>query len=98
MKSLGLRPDYAAGLAARTVSGNPPPTAFLITLWALTVILLGGVVAALLGAYRLRQKTRDMPEGQQRSGKRGQAGCLLIAAIPATLFGLFLLTWAIGIS
>ena len=89
--------SLVAGLAADTVSGNPPPTSFLITLWALTVLALGGAIAAVIGSLRLRRTARSMPEGQPRSGKQSQAGCLLIVAVPAALLGLFLLDWAIGI-
>lgn len=85
------------GLVADTVSGNPPPTTFVITLWVLTVLALGGAVAAVVGAVRLRRKARTMPEGQPRKGKEGQSGCLLIIAVPAVLLGLFLLDWALGI-
>lgn len=90
-------PAAVVSLAADTVSGNPPPTAFLITLWALTVLALGGAIAAVVGAIRLRRTAAGLPEGREQSGKRGQSGCLLIFAVPTTLLGLFLLTWAIGI-
>lgn len=86
-----------AGLLADTVSGNPPPTVFVVTLWTLTVLMLGGAAAAVLLSLRLRKVARGLPEGQPRSGKQSQAGCLLIVAVPAVLLGLFLLDWAIGI-
>ncbi len=89
--------NLVAGLLTDTGSGKPPPTTFVITLWVLTVIVLGGAVTAVVGSLRLRRTARGMPEGQPRSGKQGQAGCLLVVAVPALLLGLFLLNWAIGI-
>ncbi|NNG38818.1 hypothetical protein HJ588_05955 [Flexivirga sp. ID2601S] len=87
-----------AGLAARTVSGNTPPLAFRITLWALAIIVLGAAVAAVITWWRLRKVATAMPEGQQRQGRSAQAGCLMVGAIPALLLGLFLLDWAIQVS
>lgn len=79
-----------------TVAGHPP-TSFLITLWVLTVLFLGGALAAIAwaGAQQLSGLRRS---GAAAGGRRLQASCLLVAAVPTLLFGLFLLTWAIGVS
>lgn len=87
-----------ADLAARTVSGKTPPLGFRITLWALVVLALGGAITAVVLWWRFRQKMAQLPQGQERQGRSAQAGCLLIGAIPLTLFGLFLLDWAIQVS
>lgn len=87
-----------AGLAARTVSGKTPPLPFRITLWLLVVFFLGCAVAAGVTWWRLRQELREMPDGEEQQAKRGRAGCLVAGAVPALLFGLFLLDWAIQVS
>ncbi|GGB29124.1 hypothetical protein GCM10011492_19340 [Flexivirga endophytica] len=87
-----------AQLAARTVSGKTPPLAFRITLWILVVFFIGVAVAGAVTWWRLRRTAQDLPEGQERQGKSGQAGCLMAGAIPALLLGLFLLDWAIQVS
>lgn len=87
-----------AGLAARTLSGKTPPLAFRITLWLLVVAFLGAAVAGAVTWWRFRQQAARLPEGEQRRGRSSQAGCMLIGAIPALLFGLFLLDWAIQVS
>ncbi|WP_446665080.1 hypothetical protein [Flexivirga sp. B27] len=88
----------AAGLAARTVSGKTPPLAFRITLWLLVVFFLGTAIAAGIAWWRLRQEARAMPEGEDRQSRSGRAGCLMAGAIPALIFGLFLLDWAVQVS
>lgn len=84
--------------AARTVSGKTPPLPFLITLWLLALFFLGIAIAAVIAWWRLRRDAKALPEGEARQGKSGRAGCLMAGAIPAVLFGIFLLDWAIQVS
>ncbi|HWC24398.1 MAG TPA: hypothetical protein VG502_19045 [Flexivirga sp.] len=83
---------------ARTVSGKTPPLAFRITLWLLVVFFLGVAVFAAVTWWRLRREVQQLPDGEEQQSKRGRAGCLMAGAIPALLFGLFLLDWAIQVS
>lgn len=87
-----------AALAARTVSGRRPPTGFLITLWALTVLALGAAVWAIVYSIILRRRAARTTDRDENAGRRGQAGCLMVFAIPCLLLGLFLLSWAVGVS
>lgn len=87
-----------AEFATRTVSGKTPPLAFRITLWLLVVFFLGAAIAAAVKWWRLRREVQALPQGEDRQTKSGRAGCLLAGAIPALLFGLFLLDWAIQVS
>jgi membrane protein implicated in regulation of membrane protease activity len=87
-----------ATLAARTVSGKTPPTAFLVTMWALTIIFLGLSVLGAVLWWRMRQATGTNRRGVDVQGQQAQAGCLAVGSIPALLVGLFLLTWAIQVS
>lgn len=84
--------------AARTVSGKTPPLPFRLTIWFLALVFLGVAVAAVFTWWRLRRAAKELPQGHERQGKSGRAGCLMAGAIPAALFGLFLLDWAIQVS
>ena len=84
--------------AARTVSGKTPPLPFRITLWILAIFFLGVAVFAVVTWWRLRRETQRLPEGEELQAKRGKVGCLMAGAVPAVLFGLFLLDWAIQVS
>lgn len=84
--------------AARTVSGKTPPLPFRITLWLLAIFFLGVAVAAAVAWWRLSREAKTLPKGEERQGKSGRAGCLMAGAVPAVLFGLFLLDWAIQVS
>ena len=81
-------------MITRTVSGKPPPTGFLITLWVLTVLFLAIAVGAGVAAWKLR----SMSQEQREAGRAAQAGCLLVGGVPAGLFGLFLLYWAVQVT
>ncbi|MBO1753863.1 hypothetical protein [Allobranchiibius sp. CTAmp26] len=81
-------------MITRTVSGNRPPTGFLITLWVLTVVFLVIAVAALVASWKLRSLSQE----QREQGRAAQAGCLLVGGVPAGLFGLFLLYWAVQVT
>lgn len=74
-----------------------PSGAFIAALWVLTVVFLAFPVGCAIAALRLKQISRSLPEGQERMGKSGQAGCLMIFAFPALIFGLFLLSWVTSI-
>ncbi|MFC6705176.1 hypothetical protein [Flexivirga alba] len=87
-----------AQFAARTVSGKTPPLAFRITLWLLAIVFLGMAVFAVVTWWRLRREVQQSPEGEELQSKRGKVGCLMAGAVPAVLFGLFLLDWAIQVS
>lgn len=93
-----MLPELAARLATRTISGKTPPLAFRITLWLLVVFFLGVAVAAAITWWRLRRQVQQLPAGEEQQAKRGRAGCLMAGAVPALLFGLFLLDWAIQVS
>lgn len=84
--------------AARTVSGKTPPLGFRIALWLLAAFFLGMAIFALVTWWRLRRELRQSPESDALQAKRGRAGCLMAGAVPAVLFGLFLLDWAIQVS
>lgn len=51
-------------------------------------------VGALVASWKLRSLS---PE-QREQGRAAQAGCLLVGGVPAALFGIFLLYWAIQVS
>ena len=84
--------------AARTLSGKTPPLAFRITLWILAIFFLGIAVVAVVSWWRLRRSAKELPAGEARQTKSGRAGCLMAGAVPAVLFGAFLLDWAIQVS
>lgn len=78
-------------MLARTASGNPAPTWFVITLWVLAALCLGGSLSAMYAAWRRRGAPAV-------DGRRAQSSCLAIFAVPVLLLGLFFLNWAVGIS
>lgn len=84
--------------AARTVSGKTPPLAFRITLWILAIFFLGMAVFALVTWWRMRRELQRSPESEELQSNRGKIGCLMAGAVPAVLFGIFLLDWAIQVS
>ena len=97
--------DVLGALAARTVSGNPPPTAFVVTLWIFLVGFAAATVATLvIGLRHHRASTelrRDTPPGvapRDPEGHTGKAGCLLAAAVPCAVLAAFFLNWIIGIA
>lgn len=103
---------YAAlsGLAGKTLSGNPPPTGFLITLWALAIFFSAVTIALIvLGIRDLRAaRDRQVPEVASRpgvssrvmdpSGRAGRSGCLFTVAVPCALLAILFVGWLIGIS
>lgn len=48
-----------ADLATKTVSGKPPPTGFLITLWALAIFFVCVTVALIYFGFRDQRAVRD---------------------------------------
>ncbi len=78
-------------MLARPASGNAAPTWFVITLWVITVVLLAASVTAIYGAWSRRGEAPT-------EGRRAQASCLAVFAVPTLLLGLFFLSWAVGIS
>lgn len=85
-------------MITRTVSGNPPPTGFLITIWILAIFFLLIAVAAPIGAWRLRSPIEPKKPGGKPRGGGAQSGCLVAGGVPSLLFGVFLLVWAIQVS
>ncbi len=81
-----------------TLSGNRPPTGFLITLWLLTIFFLAIAVVAPFVAWRLRAPVKSRKPGGKVRGGGAQSGCLVAGGVPSLLLGLFLLVWAIQIS
>lgn len=81
-----------------TLSGNAPPTGFLILLWSFTVFFLAiAVIAPILGwKYRFPVESKK-PGGKVRGGG-AQSGCLFAGGIPALFLGTFLFVWAVQIS
>lgn len=84
--------------AARTVSGKTPPLPFRITIWLLAIFFLGMAAFAVVTWWRLRREMQQSPDSEGLQAKRGKVGCLMAGAVPAVLFGLFLLDWAIQVS
>ncbi|GAB3581872.1 hypothetical protein [Calidifontibacter terrae] len=78
-------------MLARAASGNAAPTWFVITLWVITVLLIAGSLTAFYGAWSRRGESPT-------EGRRAQASCLAVFAVPTLLVGLFFLSWAVGIS
>lgn len=98
-----------ASMSLRTVSGKTPPTAFLVTLWAMALFFTGATVAMLVAGLRLHRQARAA--GPLRPGDApptdadgrpinvaGKAGCLLTAAVPCGLLAVFLISWVVGVS
>lgn len=99
-----------ADLATKTVSGKPPPTGFLITLWALAIFFVCVTVALIYFGFRDQRAVRDRriadpaaraggPDtGIDPTGRAGRAGCLLVTAVPCAILAFFFVGWLIGIS
>ncbi|MEO8851863.1 MAG: hypothetical protein ABI360_09055 [Allobranchiibius sp.] len=81
-----------------TLSGNAPPTGFLILLWTLTVFFLVIAVAAPIMAWRLRSPIESKKPGGRVRGGGAQSGCLVAGGVPSLFLGVFLLVWAVQIS
>ncbi|MBD2759277.1 hypothetical protein IEE94_07105 [Yimella sp. cx-573] len=67
------------------------PGWFVVLMWTLSLTTLGAAGWALLAAWRRRHE-------HPTEGRRAQASCVAVFAVPTLLMGLFFLSWAIGIS
>ncbi|REF29077.1 hypothetical protein [Calidifontibacter indicus] len=76
-------------LAAQTTRNTP--TWFVVFMWTLALVMTLGALWALAAAWNRRG---DAPT----EGRRAQASCLAVFAVPTLLLGLFFLSWAVGIS
>lgn len=85
-------------MITRTISGNRPPTGFLITLWTLTILFLLIAVSAGIAAWRLRSSVGEEADGLKRRGQATQSGCLVAGGVPSLLLGVFLLVWAVQVT